>query len=368
MTRKLPAFFFTMFFVLASGFAVSAASVEGTWALVKGDKPDEVHVTFNRSSSRHNTWHIGRDFKTAEFSGLDLSKSGRQDVRFTLKRDAGDITGEGVVLNGSGSGVFSYTPNNSYFAELKRIGFDGVEEKQQWSFALTDVSLAFARGMAERNVPGLDADRLLGFRSVGGDLAFVDDLRAADIRIDSADTLIAFRVHDVTAAFVMNIRRAGFSPTNDQLVAMAVHEVTPEYIAEMKAAGFTGDISNLVAYRVHDVTPAFAKEIRDMGFSVSADKLVALRVHDITPDYIRAMRKEFGDDLTLENIIAATVHDVTPQFVAEIRALGLDPSFEQLIAMAVHDVTPEYIQKLRSKGITTTDVDKLVALAVHGIH
>ncbi len=367
MARKLHAFFVVIVLMLAGASAVTAAPVEGTWALVKSDTPGEVNVTFNRSTSRHNTWIVGRDFDVAEFEGLDLSKPGRQDVNFTMKRDAGDITGDGVVLDGSGSGVFSYTPNNAYFTELKRIGFDGVKEKQQWAYAFNDVSLSFARGMAKRAIAGLDADKLLGYRSVGGDLVFVDELRKAGITFESANKLIAFRVHDITPSFVRDIKKAGLSPTNNQFVAMAVHEVTPAYIAEMKAAGFSGGINDLVAFRVHEVTPAFAKEIRDLGFSVSGQKLVALRVHDITPAYIKKMRKEFGDDLTLDNIIAATVHDVTPEFVAEVRAMGLDPNFDQLIAMAVHDVTPNYIQHLRSKGVTTNDIDKLVSLKIHGI-
>ncbi len=364
MFRHFIAVFSAVLFLLVTP-GVAADTVQGTWALMQSDTPDLVDVTFNRSNSRHH-WRSGRSFDASAFQGLDLSNAGRQQISFTLQRDAGNITGDGVVLNRAGSGVFIYTPNADYFRQLNRIGFGGIESEEQWDYAISDVSLDFARGMAKRRIPGLNADELLGFRAVSGDLAFVDDLREAGIEIEDADNLIAFRVHDVTPDFIRAVRAKNLSPDNDQLIAMQIHDVTPDYIDEIQAAGFSTDVEDLIAFRIHDVTPEFAREVKKLGFTADADELTALRIHDVTPDFIKGMQAEFRG-VELDDIISASIHDVTLEDVRAIRALKLSPTLEQMISMAIHEVTPAYIADLRSKGVTTNDIDKFVSLKIHGV-
>ena len=353
-------------FLLLISANAAASPVKGTWALTESDKAGKVHLSFNRTSGKHRNWQTGKSFDLAEFPELDLTNRARQPLTFTLKRDAGDISGDGVVLDGAGSGVFTFSPASDYLDRLKRLGFADAEADKQWAYALNDVSLAYARGMAERKIPGLEADELLGYRAVGGDLQFVDDLRKEGLAVEDAGSLIAFRVHDVTSDFVRAIRATGLTPDEDELVAMQIHDVTPAYIAEMKASGLASDVDDLIAFQIHDVTPAFAKSISDLGFDVSGDDLTALRIHDVTPELIQKVRAEFGP-VDLDEIVAANIHDVTPDFIDGIRTLGLDPSLEQLVAMRIHGVTPAYIRRLRDKGVETRDIDKLVSLKIHGI-
>jgi DNA-directed RNA polymerase subunit F len=360
----------TAFALLCFSATGAAAQETGTWSLSQWDKNKEmVYINFNRATEEKHRWTIGKSYARdafPELASVNFDAPGRQNIIFTMNRDAGELVADGTLLNGGGSGVFTFTPNDSYFTQLSRLGFDDFKEKQQWVFAVNDVSLAYARGMKERNIRGLNSDKLLGYRAVGGDLAFVDELRSADAMPDGADQLIAFRVHDVDAEFISSIRATGLNPDNDKLIAMQIHDVTPAFIAEMRKAKLGADIDDYIAFRIHDVTPAFAKAISDMGFNASGNKLTALRIHDISPDYIREVRKEFGD-VKLDQIIAARIHDVTPDFMNDIRELGLEPTLQQFIAMSIHDVTPRYISDLRSKGIETTEIDKLISLKIHGI-
>ena len=353
---------------LTSTVNAHAANERGAWTVTTGDNPGKVHISLQRHEGRKNNWMMSRTISRAMLEGLNLDVAEREAVSFTIARDAGTIYGEGIRLRDGASGIFTFTPNADYFDQLKKLGFEPKKKKKsnQWAYAIHDVSLDYASSMAALNIKDFNGDHLMGFRSVGGDAEFARALREANMMPEKASKLIAYRVHDVTPEYAATMRDMGLDPTPNQLIAMRVHDISPDYVRAMRAADLDGDVEDLIAMRIHDVTPAYARQITGLGFTPSRKDLVALRIHDVSPEFIGVLRKSYGT-VKLKKAIAARIHGVSPEAIDAYRKLDLQPTLEQMIALRIHNVSPEYIRKLRAKGVTERNIDKLVALKIHGI-
>jgi hypothetical protein len=282
----------------------------GSWAISKSDEPGKVEFALmehrrDGSSNHQSAWPA----KT--FQGVDFSKSGRQDVRFTIARDAGKIECEGYLNDGEGAGVFHFQPDANYPHELQSLGFSFDEEKQ-FAMAVQDVSLAFAREMKGEHLSDLDADKLIAFRIFGVDKAFIDALRAEGLKISDADKLVAFRIHGVSAQMVRSLHQAGYSPDEDTLVAMRIHGATPEWIEELKKQGYDHvDLQKLIAFRIHGVSPEFIQKLHGLGYShPDPDELIAMRIHNVTPEYIADMRSRGMKDLSIDKLVNMRIHGI----------------------------------------------------------
>ena len=106
---------------LVGGFISRAAEErKGDWTLHRSEESGKVEfglIEHRHGGSSHNesSWPLGI------FVGLDLSKPGRQNVKFAISRDAGRFDCEGFVENGEGAGFFHFTADGKYAAELKAI-------------------------------------------------------------------------------------------------------------------------------------------------------------------------------------------------------------------------------------------------------
>ena len=282
----------------------------GSWAISKSDEPGKVEFALMEHHRNGNSNHQS-DWPASAFQGVDFSKSGRQDVRFTIARDAGTIACEGYLNDGEGAGVFHFQPDANYPREMQSLGFS-VDEEKQFAMAVQDVSLAFAREMKSENLSDLDADKLIAFRIFGVDKAFIDALRAEGLKISDADKLVAFRIHGVSAQMVHSLHQAGYSPDEDTLVAMRIHGATPEWMQELKQRGYDHvDLQKLIAFRIHGVSPEFIQKLQGMGYShPDPDELIAMRIHNVTAEYIADMRSRGMKDLSIDKLVSMRIHGI----------------------------------------------------------
>src|SRR5262249_5243612 len=147
----------TLAFILFAGCILAAAiklraseNKSGSWTIHKSDEPGKIDFALmirqdGHSSNNESAW------PASQFSGVDFSKPGRQDVHFTLPRDAGKLDCEGFLDNGEGAGIFHFEPNASYPGQMKSLGFS-VDDDQQYQMAVHDVSLDFARQIKSENL------------------------------------------------------------------------------------------------------------------------------------------------------------------------------------------------------------------------
>ncbi len=294
-------------------WALAGAASEkrsGEWTIQRSDTPNAVRLSL-RSSRGGGSFHTSSDWPQGDFSGVDFTRSGTQDVRFTLTRDAGQFTFEGVLRDGAGAGSFQFAPDARYLQAMQALGFSGVADAQI-SFALHDVSLKFARDMKNANLQKLDAEALLAFRIHGVSRDFIDKLKAAGMAERDSEQLVAFRIHGVTPDMVQRLRAAGYSPESEDLLALRIHGATLQWMAELQQRGYEGvALEQLVAFRIHGVSPAFIGELQKLGYRhPQPEELLSMRIHGVTPEYIGQLRARGLKDLSVEKLVAMKIHGI----------------------------------------------------------
>jgi hypothetical protein len=309
--RQTAAFLIFASFILVGVVKNRAAEVRsGDWTISKSDAPGKVEFSLIERQ-HHGTSSHESDWPASSFPGVDFSKSGRQDVHFTIARDAGKIECEGFLNNGEGAGIFHFQPDANYPREMSSLGFP-VDDEKQYAMAVQDVSLAFAREMKGERLDDLDADKLIAFRIFNVNSAFIEELRAAGLKTSDSDKLVAFRIHGVTPEMVRTLHQAGYSPDEDTLIAMRIHGATPEWMAELKQRGYDHvDLEQLIAFRIHGVSPEFIGKLQGLGFShPDPDELVAMRIHNVTPEFISGLRSRGMKNLTVDDLVSMRIHGI----------------------------------------------------------
>ena len=310
MRRTLAYFVFACCVVV---FVVKNRAAEvrsGDWTISKSEAPGKVEFSLIEHHHGGTSSHQS-DWSASAFEGVDFSKPGRQDVHFTITRDAGKIDCEGFLNNGEGAGLFHFQPDANYPREMQALGFS-VDDEKQFAMAVQDVSLEFAKQMKNEHLSGLDTDKLIAFRIFGVDSAFIEALRAEGLKISDADKLVAFRIHGVSPQMVRSLHQAGYSPDEDMLIAMRIHGATPEWMAELKQRGYDHvDLEKLIAFRIHGVSPEFIQKLQSMGYShPDPDELIAMRIHNVTPEYISDMRSRGIHDLSIDQLVSMRIHGI----------------------------------------------------------
>lgn len=177
----------------------------GEWA-IKADEPGKVDFSLTEHH-QGGSFNDEDDWPMISFPGVDFSKPGRQDVHFTIARDAGKIECEGFLNNGEGTGTFHFHPDPNYALAMRQLDFS-IDEQKQYRMAVFDVSLEFARQMRAEHLTGLDADKLIAFRIHEVDSAFIAKLRAAGLKITDSDMLVDEAKPPVTKYDVRIVQRA----------------------------------------------------------------------------------------------------------------------------------------------------------------
>ena len=286
----------------------------GDWTISKSEAAGKVEFSLIEHHHGGTSSHQS-DWAASLFAGVDFSKPGHQEVRFTITRDAGKIECEGFLNDGEGAGLFHFQPDANYPREMQTLGFSVVDDKndeKQFSMAVQDVSLEFAKQMKSENLSNLDTDKLIAFRIFRVDSAFIEALRSEGLKISDADKLIAFRIHGVTPQMVRSLHQAGYTPDEDTLIAMRIHGATPEWMAELKQLGYDHvGLEKLIAFRIHGVSPEFIRKLQSLGYPhPDPDELIAMRIHNVTPEYISDMRARGIHDLSVDKLVAMRIHGI----------------------------------------------------------
>ena len=181
-----------------------AEQMKGDWTIQKSDEPGKVEFSLITHNHHGNSNHQS-DWPISTFQGLDYSKAGKQDVQFTIARDAGKFDCEGYMNDGEGAGVFHFSPDAGYVQKMKALGFDGIDDDKQFSMAVMDVTVEFATQMKGEHLQDLDTDKLISFKIFSVTPEFIHDLRAAGIPATDSDKLVAFRIHGVSPEMVKSL-------------------------------------------------------------------------------------------------------------------------------------------------------------------
>ena len=282
----------------------------GDWTISKSESAGKVQFSLIEHHHGGMSSHES-DWPGSSFQGVDFSKSGRQDVHFTITRDAGKIDCEGFLNDGEGAGVFHFQPDPNYPHEMRSLGFP-IDEDKQFAMAVQDVSLDFAKQMKGEHLDNLDADKLVAFRIFGVDSAFIDALRAEGMKLSDSDKLVAFRIHGVNPQMIRSLHQMGYSADEDTLIAMRIHGATPEWMEQLKQQGYDHvDLEKLIAFRIHGVSPEFIQKLQSLGYKhPDPDELIAMRIHNVTPEYITDMQSRGIRNLSIDQLVSMRIHGI----------------------------------------------------------
>ena len=171
------------------------------WKTTDGAGAVVVQLSLRRTGSGHD-WNSSFPVLLADLKGLtaDQTRGPRTDVRFDMARDAGTITFEGRFDAGDGAGHFTFAANPDYVQDMKRQGYDGLDEEKVFSLAIHDVSRTFIRELGTLGYTRVPLDDLVNLRIHGASPEFVRDLQSLGYAHPSTDELVNLRIHGASPA------------------------------------------------------------------------------------------------------------------------------------------------------------------------
>jgi hypothetical protein len=327
-----------VFFCAAFALLSQAQSWDQEWRMKKSSEAGKVHFAIERSRPG-SRWNHSSDMPVEHFQGLSLQAlSNGGPAKFQFVRDAGRLLCEGQFTMGRGIGSFEFKANPQYSTELQRLGYEEPQENQLFSMLMADVSLEFARGVKQANVPS------------------------------TTKQLLDMRIHGVTLDYIQRMRAGGYTTLDARnYIDMRIHGVTPELVAELKKAGYDIPASKVVEMKIHGVSPDYIRALNSFGLRPDASEVVQMRIHGVSPEYLKTLKDSGHADLDVRQVVNMRIHNVSPEFVQESRKLGYSFTSKELTELRIHGVNTAYLQKLKDSGYQNLGADKIVKLRIHGV-
>ena len=352
---------------VASAANITQDGGPGTWEIRSTDAKGTVHLRLvERNSSS------GRNVPIEQLEGLTANhlQGAGGPVQFSVRRDAGTFTFEGVVRNGVGAGTFAFTADANFPAELAKRGFSRPSSSEQYQMARHDVGYAFLDELNQQGYAKPQTADLVRAGQHGVDTTYLREMGALGYRLGSLDPLITLRDHGITPAYVRELADMGYKglPADDLRQARD-HGITPDYVRGMRDGGYGSlPMNELITARDHGVTPEFVRELGEAGHrKLPLDQLIRVRDHGVSPEYVREMRR-LGYALAIDELVRARDHGVSLDNVRDMAALGYgNQPIDALIRLRDHGVTPQYARDLKGLGYDKLTLDELVTLRDHGL-
>ena len=341
----------------------------GTWQMWVSDQG----IARVQLSDRAGSWHsFDTTIANIEAQLKASIDGGTRTMR--LARDAGTFTFEGIVKAGPGSstvgaGTFTFTPSDSFPAELTKRGFMRPTALDQYLLARSDIGFAFIDELAAQGYTRPDLATLVRASEHGVTLVHLREMGRLGYRLQQVDALITQVDHGVTPDFVRELADLGFKNLSaDDLVRTRDHGVDAGYIKELRAEGYNvSSVADAIRARDHGVDVDYVRSLRQLGYRLSLEETITARDHGVDTGYIRDLAGFGYSKLPMEQLIRTRDHGVDSEYIRELRQLGYQTSLAELITARDHGVDPEYIRALAAAGYKGLSLEQLIRLRDHGV-
>ena len=263
--------------------AAPAQAFAGTWSIAPTDAVGKVQLRMDyRSANGNDTWSESEDVPISELRGLsmaDVRSSGRKT--FSINQDAGQFIAEGVFSAGQGGGTWTFVPNASFAAELRRRGIGSPTTQQQFQLAMGRFKFTTLDALLRSGFQRPTTGDLVSMVEHGVSEQFVAAMKGLSFDPRTVAALITLRDHGVTPQFLKRLANAGYANLNAaQAQQMVDHGVTGDYVDGLRRLGYRPSVDDLVRLVDHGVTIAFLQRMRSHGYThLSVDELIRLRDH-----------------------------------------------------------------------------------------
>ena len=255
-------------------------------------KGDRIYLSFERGTGRNHRNQMGQSYLFSELQGLtrEQVESGGP-VKFSLVREAGTITCEGVFQNAKSVGTFRFAANPSFISAMKSRGFDFEKNDKSWgderdsdnklfSAAALNITTALADDLLTAGLGKIDIDDLFKAAIFKVDSKFARDMKASGFPNLGMEELVKARIFKIDANFVTQVMQMGFANQSfEDLVQMRIFKVTPEYIAAVRNEGITNpSVEQLVKMRIFKIDSDFIRKAKADGVPLDVERLVERRI------------------------------------------------------------------------------------------
>jgi len=295
--------------ILATSTGSEAAPLEGRWTLDAHDRGDRVQLNLRRSWSErgsHGTWSWTDDFARSDLRGLPANRSADGPVSLELVRDAGTLHLEGRLDHGQGEGRFTFEPDPSFVADLKRAGYQTPTDEQLVRLCAEDLGRSW----------------ILNVRSLG-------------IRETSIEALLRLRDNGVTTDFVRGVSAAGYSGLGtEDIIRLRNNAVTPDYLKGLgPGSGRRWSVEQVVRFRNNGLEASY---VSALGAHFGADDIVRLHNNGIDATYVRDIRALGYESSSADDFVRLHNNGVSPAFVRRARELHGPVTTDELIRLRVN--------------------------------
>lgn len=255
-------------------------------------KGDRIYLDFERRTANGHRSQMGQTYSFAELQGLtrEQVESGGA-VKFSLVREAGTITCEGVFQSGKGVGTFRFSANQSFISGMKSRGFDFENnsatsrderdsENKLFSAAVLNVTTAQADDLLSVGLGKLDVDDLFKAAIFRVDANFAREMKASGFPNLGMEELVKARIFKIDANFVSQVVQMGYANQSfEDLVQMRIFKVTPEFIAAVRSEGITNpSVGELVKMKIFKIDSDFIRKAKAEGVPLEVERLVERRI------------------------------------------------------------------------------------------
>jgi hypothetical protein len=243
--------------VLASAMVIGLAltapalaeTTTGSWSMQTVTGKTIMDTRWTDATGSHESEN-NRSINLADYGLSDIgSRNGH--VTFKVHREAGDFSYEGWLTNGSGGGNYSFAPNDAYFGELSRRGYDVSEMNRKIECANLDVTMAFVNSIERAHVADLTTRSLIELKAVGVEPDYITALRSAGLDGLNARELVEMRSVGVTPGYVADLARYGYTRLRTrEYVEMKSMGIDAGYIAKLASRGYAHlTVRQIVEYK-----------------------------------------------------------------------------------------------------------------------
>jgi hypothetical protein len=143
------------------------------------------------------------------------------------------------------------------------------------------------------------------------------------------------------------------------------------YAGEMRSLGYADDLPIWRRFQlaIHDVGPKYIRDLKSEGYDkLTLDQIQRARTHGVTIDYIKELKGQGFKVATLEELVRTRDHGVTAEFIKAMKGEGYTgATLEEFVRLRDHGITPGFVNHARARGYKTTDPDELVRLKNGGL-
>jgi hypothetical protein len=168
-----------------------------------------------------------------------------------VSAEAGTFACAGTVHDGALEGNSTFTPDETFVARMRQLGFTGFDSEKLLTYTLFDIKSAWVESLQKAKISGMTVDNIIALKIFKADPAYVSAITGMGYETPDADKLIALKVQGVDANEVREIRAMGYQPTLDELIQIRIFKVTPDFIRQMQQRGFKDlTIAKLVQIKI----------------------------------------------------------------------------------------------------------------------